>query len=118
MRAIKGITFHQPHIHEITLSNSIQGSFSHGQAQNAHLHPTARTEVEPLISSCSDPAVKQILLIMDEKENFIIEDLDEHHIVAKVECEWRVRQDLETEVSFFSNHRLFLWFSPINYYSA
>ena len=40
MRAIKGITSHQPHIHE-TLSNSIQGSFSHGQAQNSHPNPTA-----------------------------------------------------------------------------
>jgi len=47
----------------------------------------------------SDPAVKQILLIMNEKENFIIEDLDEHHLVIKSEHEWRVRQELEVEVS-------------------
>jgi hypothetical protein len=48
---------------------------------------------------------------MNEKESFIIEDLDEHHIVVKAECEWRVRQDLETEVSI----TLALFVSPVNY---
>lgn len=57
---------------------------------------------------CSDPAVKQILLIMNEKENFIIEDLDEHHLVIKAEHEWRVRQELETEVSYPSVRHNFL----------
>ena len=42
--------------------------------------------------------MKQILLIMNEKENFVIEDLDDHHLVIKAEHEWRVRQELETEV--------------------
>lgn len=49
----------------------------------------------------SDAAVKQILLILNEKESFIIEDLDDHHVVIKAEHEWRVRQELETEVSFY-----------------
>jgi hypothetical protein len=35
---------------------------------------------------------------MDQKENFMIEDLDDHHIVIKAEHEWRVRQELEVEV--------------------
>ena len=35
---------------------------------------------------------------MNEKENFVIEDLDDHHLVIKAEHEWRVRQELETEV--------------------
>ncbi len=35
---------------------------------------------------------------MNEKESFVIEDLDDHHLVIKAEHEWRVRQELETEV--------------------
>jgi len=48
----------------------------------------------------SDPAVKQILLLMNEKESFIIEDLDEYHLVIKAEQEYRVRKELEVEVRF------------------
>ncbi|KAF8956597.1 hypothetical protein BDZ97DRAFT_1671426 [Flammula alnicola] len=46
----------------------------------------------------SDPAVKQILLMMNEKESFIIEDLDDHHLVIKAEQEYRVRKELEAEL--------------------
>jgi len=46
----------------------------------------------------SDPAVKQILLVMNEKDNFIIEDLDDHHLVIKADEEFRVRKELELEV--------------------
>jgi TFIIH basal transcription factor complex TTD-A subunit len=49
----------------------------------------------------SDPAVKQILLMMNEKESFIIEDLDDHHLVIKAEHEYRIRKELETEVRCF-----------------
>jgi len=35
---------------------------------------------------------------MNEKESFIIEDLDEYHLVIKAEQEYRVRKELETEV--------------------
>ncbi|KAI4520304.1 TFIIH subunit TTDA/Tfb5 [Schizophyllum commune] len=50
-----------------------------------------------------DPAVKQILLILNEKYNssgggFIIEDLDDWHIVIKADEEMRVRRELETEL--------------------
>ncbi|KAF8132421.1 hypothetical protein EV363DRAFT_1164101, partial [Boletus edulis] len=45
-----------------------------------------------------DSAVKQILLSMNEKEPFIIEDLDEHHLIVKVDEEYRVRKELETEL--------------------
>lgn len=45
--------------------------------------------------------MKQILLIMNEKESFIIEDLDDHHLVIKAEQEYRVRKELEAEVSSF-----------------
>ncbi|KAM5543919.1 hypothetical protein V8D89_002536 [Ganoderma adspersum] len=46
----------------------------------------------------SDSAVKQILLTMNEKESFIIEDLDDHHIVIKADEEYRVRRQLEAEL--------------------
>ena len=49
-------------------------------------------------SSLSDAAVKQILLSMNEKSNFIIEDLDDFHLVIKANEEWRVRNELESEV--------------------
>ncbi|EIM84008.1 uncharacterized protein STEHIDRAFT_40358, partial [Stereum hirsutum FP-91666 SS1] len=47
---------------------------------------------------CSDSAVKQILLTMNEKQSFIIEDLDDFHIVIKADEEWRVRRELEAEL--------------------
>lgn len=46
----------------------------------------------------SDSAVKQILLSMNEKEPFIIEDLDEYHLIVKADEEYRVRKELEAEV--------------------
>ena len=33
-----------------------------------------------------------------EKESFIIEDLDDHHVVIKADEEYRVRRELEAEV--------------------
>jgi len=36
---------------------------------------------------------------MNEKQSFIIEDLDDHHLVIKADEEYRVRQDLEIEVN-------------------
>jgi TFIIH basal transcription factor complex TTD-A subunit len=42
--------------------------------------------------------VKQILLTMNERECFIIEDLDDCNIVIKADEEYRVRKELETEV--------------------
>jgi TFIIH basal transcription factor complex TTD-A subunit len=46
----------------------------------------------------SDSAVKQILLSMNEKDPFIIEDLDEYHLIIKADEEYRVRKELEAEV--------------------
>ena len=42
--------------------------------------------------------MKQILLAMNEKESFIIEDLDDFHVVIKADEEYRVRRELEAEV--------------------
>jgi TFIIH basal transcription factor complex TTD-A subunit len=50
----------------------------------------------------SDSAVKQILLTMNEKESFIIEDLDDFHLVIKADEEYRVRSELEAEVCSLS----------------
>lgn len=46
----------------------------------------------------SDSAVKQILLTMNEKDNFIVEDLDDFHVIIKADEEYRVRKQLELEV--------------------
>ncbi len=35
---------------------------------------------------------------MNEKQSFIIEDLDDHHVVIVAEEEYRVRKELEAEV--------------------
>ncbi|TFY78618.1 hypothetical protein EWM64_g5395 [Hericium alpestre] len=49
-------------------------------------------------SGKSDSAVKQILLAMNEHQSFIIEDLDEFHVVIKADEEYRVRKELEAEL--------------------
>ncbi|PPQ80515.1 hypothetical protein CVT25_001545 [Psilocybe cyanescens] len=54
----------------------------------------------------SDPAVKQILLLMNERESFIIEDLDDNHLVIKAEQEYRVRKELESEFALTSASQL------------
>jgi TFIIH basal transcription factor complex TTD-A subunit len=46
----------------------------------------------------SDVAVKQILLAKNQQQNFMIEDLDDFHILIKPEEEERVRRMLDTEV--------------------
>ncbi|KAI0828508.1 nucleotide excision repair TFIIH subunit [Trametes gibbosa] len=45
-----------------------------------------------------DSAVKQILLTLNERDNFIIEDLDDYHVVIKADEEYRVRRELEVEL--------------------
>ena len=46
----------------------------------------------------SDAAVKQILLALNDQRSFIVEDLDDYHIVIKVDEEYWVRSQLEIEV--------------------
>ena len=50
------------------------------------------------VSGSSDSAVKQILLTMNERDNFIVEDLDDFHVIIKADEEYRVRKQLEVEV--------------------
>jgi TFIIH basal transcription factor complex TTD-A subunit len=48
----------------------------------------------------SDSAVKQILVTLDERpgQSFIIEDLDEFHVLVRADEEQRVKRELEAEV--------------------
>ncbi|KAH9067794.1 nucleotide excision repair TFIIH subunit, partial [Lactarius vividus] len=48
----------------------------------------------------SDSAVKQILLTLDQRpgQSFIIEDLDEFHVLIRADEEQRVRRELEAEL--------------------
>ena len=40
------------------------------------------------------------MLTMNEKQSFIIEDLDDFHVVIKADEEYRVRRELEAEVRY------------------
>jgi TFIIH basal transcription factor complex TTD-A subunit len=55
--------------------------------------------------SPSDSAVKQILVTLDERpgQSFIIEDLDEFHVLVRADEEQRVRRELEAQVCPFSS---------------
>ncbi len=51
---------------------------------------------------CSDAAVKQLILSLDERNRFIIMDLDDTHLLISPErIDW-LRSELELEVSFSS----------------
>ncbi|KAI9511517.1 transcription factor TFIIH complex subunit Tfb5-domain-containing protein [Russula earlei] len=54
--------------------------------------------IRGVIITC-DHAVKQILITLDERPNqsFIIEDLDEFHVLIRADEEQRVRRELEAE---------------------
>ncbi|KAG1901520.1 transcription factor TFIIH complex subunit Tfb5-domain-containing protein [Suillus fuscotomentosus] len=52
--------------------------------------------IKGVLLTC-DSAVKQILLTMNEKDPFVIEDLDDYHLVIKADEEYRVRRELEAE---------------------
>lgn len=48
---------------------------------------------------CSDAAVKQLILSLDERNRFIIMDLDDTHLLISPErIDW-LRSELELEVS-------------------
>lgn len=62
-------------------------------------HLSSPTQTNPSILDYSDPAVKQILLQLDETTaRFIIQDLDATHLLIKPQEEERVRQQLEAEL--------------------
>jgi TFIIH basal transcription factor complex TTD-A subunit len=53
--------------------------------------------IKGVLLTC-DSAVKQILLSMNERESFVIEDLDDFHLFIKADEEYRVRKELEAEL--------------------
>jgi len=53
--------------------------------------------IKGVLLTC-DSALKQILLTMNEKQSFIIDDLDDFHVVIKADEEYRVRQEVEAEL--------------------
>ena len=57
-----------------------------------------RVELDSFFGGDSDPAVKQLLVNMDEKQSFIIQDLDDNHLLIKADEEDRVRRELDAEV--------------------
>ena len=50
---------------------------------------------------------------MNEKESFIIEDLDDYHLVIKADEEYRVRQELDAEVCFLSHRAHYNTFAKL-----
>ncbi|KAF7316657.1 DNA-directed RNA polymerase subunit [Mycena chlorophos] len=61
------------------------------------LNWTSMRAIKSVLLTC-DPAVKEILMALNEREGFVIEDLDDYHIVIKADEEWRVRKELEVEL--------------------
>jgi len=53
--------------------------------------------IKGVLLTC-DVAVKQILLAKNQEQNFVIEDLDDYHLLIKAEEEDRVRRMLDTEL--------------------
>ncbi|KIO31291.1 hypothetical protein M407DRAFT_19668 [Tulasnella calospora MUT 4182] len=53
--------------------------------------------IKGVLLTC-DSAVKQILLTLNEKEAFIVEDLDETHVIIAPDKVERVRQALASEL--------------------
>lgn len=53
--------------------------------------------VKGVLLTC-DSAVKQILLSLEKKQPFIVQDLDEFHVVIRPDMEGWVRSQLEAEL--------------------
>lgn len=68
-----------------------------------------KSSVSDACSFLSDSAVKQILLTLDERpgQSFIIEDLDEFHVLIRADEEQRVKRELEGEVCSPRAHSTF-----------
>lgn len=47
-----------------------------------------------------DPPVKQLILTMNEERSFLIQDLDETHLLVSADSVEMIKEQLEEEVSF------------------
>lgn len=52
----------------------------------------------------SDPPVKQLILVMNEERNFLIQDLDETHLLVSADSVEMIKEQLEDEVSEQAEH--------------
>lgn len=52
-----------------------------------------------LILLNSDPPVKQLILVMNEERNFLIQDLDETHLLVSADSVEMIKEQLEDEAS-------------------
>ncbi|KAI0266426.1 transcription factor TFIIH complex subunit Tfb5-domain-containing protein [Gloeopeniophorella convolvens] len=70
-----------------------------GKLTSIFAAPHADQNHKGVLLEC-DSAVKQILLTLDERpgQSFIVEDLDEFHVVIRADEEQRVRRELEAEL--------------------
>lgn len=50
---------------------------------------------------------------MNEKDNFIVEDLDDFHVIIKADEEYRVRKQLEVEVRRYPSYPHTMWRSHL-----
>ena len=110
MRAVKGAEIVLPFRSSIApLTSKIPKLRRPSYLVNPSTHiPNRFSETEHCVRvlTSSDSAVKQILLTMNERDNFIVEDLDDFHIIIKADEEYRVRKQLEVEVRHYSKPRL------------
>jgi TFIIH basal transcription factor complex TTD-A subunit len=111
MRAVKGARF-GPVLSLPPLTRT-QVSFSLGKSLRAYFKiASRRLSTAFAFPHSSDSAVKQILLTMNERDNFIVEDLDDFHIIIKADEEYRVRKQLELEVR--RDFSFMKWRSPFS----
>lgn len=46
----------------------------------------------------TDPPVKQLILVMNEERNFLIQDLDETHLLVSADSVEMIKEQLEEEL--------------------
>lgn len=93
----------------ILLTNSLVLSYLHPKSAGFFRPPSCAAMAmemaerpSPKPFSHSDPAAKQLILAIDERLHFVIQDLDDTHLLISTESVEEMREQLELEVSLFS----------------
>ena len=60
------------------------------------MHP--KTVTDEQTRTQRDPPVKQLILSMDEEKHFMIQDLDETHLLVSADSVSTIKEQLEDEV--------------------
>jgi TFIIH basal transcription factor complex TTD-A subunit len=95
VRAIKGesvITLWRYHIHLKCIAGVLITTY--GCSKQAFLD----RPVHPADYYYRDPPVKQLILSMDEEKHFVIQDLDETHLLVSADSVDMIKEQLEEEV--------------------